>query len=54
MQVNASMPAAHSAEVVRSFVGYTTNGWALVLYQALVILTGVLFWVLSQYTLQAR
>lgn len=42
------MAEGHNAEAVQKFVGYAPRGWAWVLYQALVILSGGLVWLLGR------
>lgn len=36
-------------QVVQNWYGYTTKGWALAIYRLLVVLTGGLVWVITQY-----
>jgi len=36
-------------QVVHEWFGYTTKGWALAIYRLLVVLTGGLVWVITQY-----
>lgn len=36
-------------QVVHEWSGYTTKGWALAIYRLLVVLTGGLVWVITQY-----
>lgn len=48
------MAEGHNAEAVQKFVGYASRRWAWVLYQALVILSGGLVWLLGQCLPQVR
>ncbi len=36
-------------QVVHESLGYTTKGWAIAIYRLLVVLTGGLAWVITQY-----
>ena len=41
-------------QVVQTIVGYTARSWAVVVYRTLVLLSGGLLWLLSQYSPRAR
>ena len=48
------MAEGHTADVVQNFLGYAPRRWAWVLYQALVIFSGGLLWLLGQCLPQVR